>query len=235
VKVLFFSFIIIIIDQATKLFIKGFSVPSLGINVEGMYHGQQVDIIGDFLRLTFIENPGMAFGFDPGTDMKIWISLFSIVASIGLTIYLYNIRKEHFGTRIALSFILGGAIGNLIDRMFYGVIYGYAPLFYGKVVDFIDFDFFNISLLGRNYDRFPIFNIADSSVTIGVLLLLIFYNKMHKEPEPAAETQTGTNETVLADGGEEHEIATDSPAVDDNLKEKSQDNDEPDNGKEIPL
>ena len=114
----------------------------------------------------------MAFGFDPGSDFKFLISVFSLVASIGLIIYLYSCREQNLSLRIAIAFILGGAVGNVIDRMFYGIFYGYAPLFYGKVVDFFDFDFFNFSIFGRSYDRWPIFNIADAAVSIGVL---IFY------------------------------------------------------------
>ncbi|MCK7516433.1 MAG: signal peptidase II [Ignavibacteriales bacterium] len=88
--------------------------------------------------------------------------------------YLYIIRDKSLSLKIAIALILGGAVGNLIDRTFYGLFYDYAPLFYGKVVDFFDFDFFNFTLFGRSYDRWPIFNIADAAVTIGVLILVIF-------------------------------------------------------------
>jgi len=180
-RVLYISLFVVLIDQVSKLLTKGFSIPFLDINYKGMYHGQRIPIIGEFFRITFIENPGMAFGFDPGMDFKFWISVFSLVASAGLIIYLYAVRLQNLSLRIALAFILGGAVGNLIDRMFYGIFYGYAPLFYGKVVDFLDFDFFNITILGRSYDRWPIFNLADSAVTIGVLILIIFYKKHDKE------------------------------------------------------
>jgi signal peptidase II len=176
-RILFVSFAIVIIDQLTKIFVKGFSIPFLNIYYSGMYDGQKIPVIGNFFRITYIENPGMAFGFDPGLNYKLWISIFSLAASIGLIIYLYIIRNQKFTLKLAIAFILGGAIGNLIDRMFYGIFYGYAPLFYGKVVDFLDFDFFNVTILGRSYDRWPIFNIADSAVTIGVIILLFFYRK----------------------------------------------------------
>ncbi len=166
-----------LLDQISKLFVKGFSIPFLHINFQGMFEGQRIPIIGNFFRLTFTENPGLAFGFDPGSSFKFWISLFSLLASIGLLIYLYVIRNERTSLKIAIAFILGGAVGNLIDRMFYGVIYGYAPLFYGRVVDFLDVDFFNITIFGRSYERWPIFNFADAAVTIGVLILLFFYKK----------------------------------------------------------
>jgi signal peptidase II len=180
-RVLFVSLFVVIIDQISKLAVKGFSFPSLRINYEGMYEGQRIHVLGNFFRITFIENPGMAFGFNPGINFKLWISIFSIVASIGLIVYIYRVRNQSLILRLSLAFILGGAIGNLIDRMFYGVFYGYAPLFYGHVVDFLDFDFFHFSLFGRTFDRWPIFNIADASVTIGVIILLFFYNQKHRE------------------------------------------------------
>jgi len=230
-RILIISFTIVFVDQISKFLVKGFSIPFLNINYEGMYHGQRIPVIGDFFRLTFIENPGMAFGFDPGSEMKLWISLFSLFASIGLFIYFYLIRYQSLSLRLAIAFILGGAIGNLIDRMLYGVLYGYGPLFYGKVVDFLDFDFFNVSFLGRNYDRWPIFNIADAAVSIGVLILIIFYKKHQKEPE---ETQT-EQLNLQVEGTTVNQIAVNT--ADENItgnpgRENS--NDEPHKGKEIP-
>jgi len=182
-RVLYISLLVVILDQITKLIVKGFSIPFLNINHEGMYHGQRIPVWGDFFQFTFVENPGMAFGIDLGDGFKLWISLFSIVASIGLLYYLFTVRNQSKSLRISLALILGGAFGNLIDRVFYGVFYGYAPLFYGKVVDFFDFDFFDFEIFNRSYDRWPIFNIADLSVSLGVIILLIFYNKHQKETE----------------------------------------------------
>ncbi len=197
-KVLYLTFVVVIIDQVTKLFVKGFSVPFLGINYDGMYLGQMIPVIGDFFRFTFVENPGMAFGYDPGSSFKLIISLFSLVASIGLIFYLFAIRSKSLSLRIAIALILGGAIGNLIDRTFYGVIFDYAPLFYGKVVDFFDFDFFNFTLFGRSYDRWPVFNIADAAVTIGVLILLLFYKKHQEDDEKGKVEVAGTSETITS-------------------------------------
>jgi len=189
-RIVFVSIVVVVLDQLSKIFVKGFSIPSLNVNFAGMTQGQRIPIIGDFFRLTFIENPGMAFGYDPGSQVKLWISLFSLLASAGLLVYLYYIRNQNFSLRLSIAFILGGAVGNLIDRMFYGVFYGYAPLFYGKVVDFLDFDFFNISLLGRSYDRWPIFNFADAAVSIGVLILILFYKRHNKEKEETEAFET---------------------------------------------
>jgi len=182
-RVLYFTFGFIFVDQLSKFYIKGINIPLLNISFDGMYYGESISVIGNFFKITFIENPGMAFGFNPGSDFKLWISVFSLFASIGLIVYLYVVRNKSLSLRIALAMILGGAVGNLIDRIFYGIIYKYAPAFYGKVVDFFDFDFFNFAIFGRSYDRWPIFNIADASVTIGVLILILFYREHQKEDE----------------------------------------------------
>jgi signal peptidase II len=182
-RILIVSFVVILLDQVSKILVKGFTIPVFNFHYEGMYLGQRIPVIGDFFRLTFIENPGMAFGFDPGSEAKLWISLFSLLASAGLLIYLYLIRKQSLSLRLAIAFILGGAVGNLIDRLLYGVFYGYAPLFYGKVVDFFDFDFFDVTVLGRHYERWPIFNVADAAVSIGVLILILFYKKSKEAPD----------------------------------------------------
>ena len=188
---------IVLGDQATKLFIKGFSIPALGIQVKGIPLGSSIRVVGDFARLTYIENPGMAFGIDVGG--KLFFSLFSVVASVGILLYLYKMRNERLLFRFSLALILGGAIGNLIDRVFYGVLFNDGGLFYGKVVDFIDVDFFNVNILGYHLSRFPIFNVADSSVTIGVLILLIFHRSFvigEERPEKSVlESVTASAET----------------------------------------
>ncbi|HKB87580.1 MAG TPA: signal peptidase II [Ignavibacteriaceae bacterium] len=234
-RVLIVSVIIVIIDQATKLFVKGFSIPFLHFKYAGMYEGERIPVIGNFFRITFIENPGMAFGFDPGINFKLWISVFSLAASIGLIIYLYFVRNQRLSLRIALAFILGGAVGNLIDRMFYGIFYGYASIFYGRVVDFLDVDFFDFSIFGRSYDRWPIFNVADAAVTIGVLILIIFYKKNSEQNEIPEPVGSGLDEFPVDDT---HSNGTEEEQ-NDSIKESSEENKkedgETDHGKEIPL
>ena len=193
-RVLYLTLAVIISDQISKFYIKGISIPFLNLKFDGMYLGESIPVLGDFFKITFTENPGMAFGFDPGSDFKLFISVFSLVASIGLLIYLFTVRNKSFSLKIAIALILGGAVGNVIDRMFYGVIYDYAPLFYGKVVDFFDFDFFNFSIFGRSYDRWPIFNIADAAVSIGVLILLVFYKQHETEDKKIVEVAEAGNE-----------------------------------------
>ena len=226
-RVIYLTVFIIIVDQLSKFFIKGINIPFLNLNINGMYPGESISVLGDFFKITFTENPGMAFGFDPGSDFKLWISIFSLVASIGLFIYLYTARKKSLSLRIAIALILGGAVGNVIDRMFYGLMFDYAPVFYGKVVDFLDFDFFNFTLFGRSYERWPIFNLADASVSIGVIILLFFYKHHQAEETPQlvpVENSTSNDPTTSGQIN----------LVEDDLKNTSN-NDEADKGKEISI
>ena len=172
-RVLVLSVIVVICDQITKLLVKGVGIPLLGISWKGMPYGTSRPILGDFFRLTYIENPGMAFGIDIGG--KLFFSFFSIAASGAIVYYLYRSRREPLGFRMSLALILGGAVGNLIDRVFYGVLFQEAQLFYGRVIDFFDVDFFDVNILGYHLSRWPVFNVADASVTIGVVLLLFFH------------------------------------------------------------
>lgn len=183
-RVLFVTLGIVLLDQTTKLLVKGFSLPFFDFYQQGMQLGQSIPVIGDFIRFTFVENPGMVFGIDIGG--RIFLAIFTLIASIGILYYLYRVRNEAFVIRITLAIILGGAIGNFIDRCFYGVIFGYAPLFYGKVVDFIDMDFFHINILGFHMDRFAVFNVADASVSTGIALILLFYKKFAALDKSAA-------------------------------------------------
>jgi len=234
-KALYLSLGVVVIDQITKLMVKGFSIPFLNINYEGMYLGQMIPVIGDFFRITFVENPGMAFGYDPGSSFKLIISIFSLAASIGLVFYLYVIKDKSWSLRIAIALILGGAVGNLIDRTFYGVIYNYAPLFYGKVVDFFDVDFFDFTLFGRSYDRWPVFNIADAAVTIGVLVLVFFYKKHQNEDEKVEAVLDGGTSTITQDfsgSNESNKIIQNENSSDIIRKDKI--NEQTDNRKEIP-
>ena len=194
-RVLYLTGFIVVLDQVTKLLVKGFSLPIFDFYHSGMQLGASSPILGDFFRLTFIENPGMAFGIDIGG--KLFLTLFSLVASIGILWYVWKVREEPLIVRLPLAMILGGAIGNLIDRVFYGVIFGEGPLFYGKVVDFFDVDFFNIDFLGYQIHRWPVFNIADASVSFGVLILLMFHRRFTAIDERTDELIPAT--AILSD------------------------------------
>ena len=185
-KVLYLSLFVIISDQVTKLLVKGFSLPFLNLHVEGMQYGQSIDIIGSFVKFTYVENPGMAFGIEVGSS-KVLLSLFSVAASIAILFYLYKVKDKSLPLRISLALIFAGAVGNLIDRVFYGVIFDYAPILYGKVVDFVSVEFFDFTLFGHTYERWPIFNIADASVTIGIVMLFFIGSKDEKIRKKKAE------------------------------------------------
>ncbi|MCX6173287.1 MAG: signal peptidase II [Ignavibacteriales bacterium] len=223
-RVLFVSLSIVIADQLSKFFVKGGTIPLLNLHVNGMSYGGSVNVIGDFFKLTFVENPGIAFGIDVNGVSKLLLSLFTLLASLGVFYYLWKSKEQKLIIRLALAFILGGAIGNLIDRTFYGLFYGYAPLFYGKVVDFFNMDFFDFTIFGRTYDRFPIFNIADSSVTIGVALLLLF----HRTPTVDAKgVESETIDTTLNNNltiPEKNKEINNSEATNSSLSENNKNN-----------
>ena len=208
-RVLYVTGVIVLLDQVTKLLVKGFSVPLIDFYHAGVPLGSSHSVLGDLLRLTYIENPGMAFGIEVGG--KLFLTLFSIVASFGILYYLWKIRGESLIIRFSLAMILGGAIGNLIDRVFYGVFFGEGPLFYGKVVDFLDVDFFNVNLLGVHISRWPVFNVADASVSLGVLMLLIFHRRFTQEEQASVSMAASSNQSAdsaVSDGA--MDIAGDS-------------------------
>jgi signal peptidase II len=210
-RVFYLTLVIVILDQCTKLYIKGFSLPFINYFHNGLIYGTSIPMIGDFFRITYVENPGMAFGIE--VSGRIFLALFSLAASIAIVVYLYKIRTDRPVVRASLAIILGGAIGNLIDRIFYGVLYGDAPLFYGKVVDFFDFDFFDIDVWGFSMSRFPVFNIADSAVTIGVCLLLIFHRSIAQEDEAAPVVSSEATAVLPSEGAETPPLRQDSQTL----------------------
>lgn len=162
---------LVLFDQITKFIVKG--IDFLGLKIDGFYLGESVEVFGNYFTFTFVENPGMAWGIEFGAG-KILLSLFSVFASIALIWYLRKIYFAPNGIRIGIMLILSGAIGNMIDRVFYGVIYGESALFYGKVVDFLRVDI--PDMFGMTH--WPVFNIADSCVSVGIVLLIIFNSKL---------------------------------------------------------
>jgi len=156
-----------------------------------MYQGQQIPLLDDLFNITYIENPGIAFGINFGPDFKLLTCVFTLLAAIALLIYFFKIKDKRFLLRFPVALIIGGAVGNLIDRIFYGVFYGYSPLFYGKVVDFFDIRVLNMMLFDRTIGNY-VFNIADIAVTIGVIMLLFVYNR-----KKGLEEETISDNSVL--------------------------------------
>lgn len=193
-------------DQATKLLVKGFDL--FGFKFTGMDYGSSKSVIGNFFRITFIENPGMAFGIELGG--KLTLSLFTIAATILILYFIYVNKNESLYLRIALAFILGGAIGNLIDRIFYGVFYGYAPMFYGRVVDFFHFDVPDFKLFGKVFYSWPIFNIADIAVSVGFLMIIFGYKKVFKKKENSVNTIPENSSAENIENVESETISTEN-------------------------
>ena len=198
-RVLIISFVVVVIDQLTKLLVKGISIPSLGINFAGIPKNSSIEVIPDVFKITFIENPGMAFGLE--LVGKLPLILFTIVATLVIIFLIYKNRHQSLYLRISLAFILGGALGNLIDRTFYGVIFGYAPIFYGQVVDFFHFNIPDITILGKHVTSWPIFNVADISVSTGFILIIIRYKKLFPSKE-GSETKEESTIDLISDNKE---------------------------------
>jgi signal peptidase II len=188
-RVLFVSFIVIFLDQISKLIVKGISVPFLKINFHGMYTGQRITVVDGLFNIAFAENPGIAFGIYPGENLKLLICLFTLMASILMCYYLYKNRNSSFNLRLSLAIIIGGALGNLIDRLFYGVIFGYGGIFHGKVVDFFNLKFFDLFIFNRIFGNY-VFNVADMAVTFGVVIFLLSLDgKKAVENEESVEVE----------------------------------------------
>ncbi len=186
-KFFLIALIVIIIDQTSKLLVWKY-----------MYIHQEVNVIGDWFRLHYLLNPGMAFGIRWQTEFgKMALTIFRIVAMFGISFYLFNRIKAgaHRGFLISMALILGGAIGNVIDSIFYGVYLNNAPLdspykwFHGQVIDMLFFPIFEFYwpnwvpvFGGDNFVFFsPVFNIADSSIFVGVMSILIFQRRFFKD------------------------------------------------------
>ena len=186
-------FVLLLIDQAVKIWIK-----------THMTIGESIPVFGDWFQIYFIENNGMAFGMQFGGAIgKFFLTALRLVL-IGVIIYYVKKLIESGSSRAFLTgvaLILVGAIGNVIDSMLYGIVFsesnftqvaslfpeggGYAPFMFGKVVDMLDFPIIDTTLPqwfpfkgGEQFIFFrPIFNIADSCITIGVFYLLLFKRK----------------------------------------------------------
>jgi len=180
-KIIFLSLTIFFIDQVSKIIVRGFSFPLFSIKLNGLYAGESKPLIQNVLHITLVENPGIAFGIDPGESLRDLILIITILTCIGFFVYLMIVKNADTKIRIAVALILGGAIGNLFDRIFYGIFYNYAPLFQGNVVDFLDVRIFKIFLFDNIHGNY-VFNFADVSILSGVFLLiyLILSNKKQK-------------------------------------------------------
>ncbi len=200
---------VLIVDQWLKIWIK-----------TNLAYGEEIQILGQSWALIhFVENEGMAFGITLGGDYgKLALSLFRIAAVCFLIYYLRLLlrSKVSFGLIASFSLILAGAIGNIIDSAFYGLIFsqspyhggvatmfpeggGYAGFLHGKVVDMFYFPMFEgffpewVPLWGGEHFQFfrPVFNVADAAITSGVLSLLIFFRSFFSSQADEVLTESG--------------------------------------------
>jgi signal peptidase II len=177
--------VILLIDQILKIWVK-----------THMAIGQEIPVFGNWFKLLFIENPGMAFGWMGGGGiMKTILSIFRIVAVIALFIIMFRISRKNtrFGVLLGLALITAGAMGNIIDCVFYGEVFHYAGWLHGKVVDMLYFPLIDIAREDNSWlpnfffgqdGHFiffrPIFNFADASITVGVFYMILFQWKWLK-------------------------------------------------------
>jgi signal peptidase II len=193
-KLLFVSIFILIADQLSKFYVKGIYLPLFNIEHSGLPQSRSIPIIDRLFYITPVENPGIAFGIDFGPEFKMIVSIFTILATLGLMVYLFKVRKEDFIFRLSVAVILGGALGNLTDRVFYGYFYGYASILSGNVVDFLDLRLFSFFLMNKTFSIY-VFNIADVAITLGVAALLFAISKKRKE---IRKTELATVENSLS-------------------------------------
>lgn len=192
-RVFWITALIVLIDQITKLAVYA-----------TMYRGQSIPVLGDWLRLTYTLNPGMAFGITFGPPGL--ITILALGATLLILVYIFHVRDGYAPYRYSLALILGGALGNIIDRIFYGKLFGYADLFQGQVVDFIHVNLWrgyipdSIPLLGGTYAAlFPIWNVADMAIVLGVVGILLFQRAFHEQWQQA-ELDASKPDTSHTDG-----------------------------------
>lgn len=183
-KAILVIFLILLADQIIKIYVK-----------THFTYGEEVPIFSWF-KLQFIENKGMAWGVEiPGTYGKLILTVFRLFAIAGIGYWLWDSARKHApGVLLfSISLIFAGAFGNIIDSVFYGLIFeesgsqvaqifpeegGYGKIFHGKVVDMFRFSFFN-----------PIFNLADFAISVGVGIIIVFNRKAFPKKKKTEEIQ----------------------------------------------
>lgn len=217
-KALIIIFIVLIIDQLSKFWVK-----------TNMFIGESIPFLGKQGQIYFIENEGMAFGMElGGADFsKLLLSVIRIIVAGALGVWIYRLTQKpetKKGLIVALSLIMAGAIGNIIDSAFYGLIFsesvpgvpipaqfmpadgGYTTFLHGKVVDMLYFPLFTVDIPqgfplmgGEKFTFFnAIFNVADSAVTIGAFMLILFQNRYFPKEEKKEVVETPTVEDTTS-------------------------------------
>jgi signal peptidase II len=195
------ALVIIVIDQVSKMLV-----------YHNMYLHQEINVLGDWFRLHYLLNPGMAFGLKWESEFgKLALSVFRLAAMVGIGYYMWRMTKKdvHPGFLWCMALILGGAVGNVIDSTFYGVFLenhlpcSPTPWFHGQVIDMLFFPIIEfywppwVPVLGGEDFLFfsPVFNIADSAIFLGVVFILIYQKKFFtdKVSQPTDDQQVNMN------------------------------------------
>jgi signal peptidase II len=183
VKPFLLAALVVLADQIIKIWVR-----------QNMYMGQEIHFLGERGMLLYTENNGMAFGLElGGVAGKLALTIFRIFAVCGIGYALVYLIKHKYnrGLILNVALIFAGALGNIIDSTFYGIIYKYAPIFQGRVVDMFYFPIIQgtfpawVPVWGGEDFKFfrPIFNLADSAISVGVILILIYQNRYFKKEE----------------------------------------------------
>jgi len=173
------ALILLVLDQSSKLWV-----------ATQMDPGESYEVLGRYFQIFYIENNGMAFGLEwGGRTGKFLLTMFRLVAVLGLGFYFCRMIQSRQTTKagtVAFALIWSGACGNVVDSLFYGPLFGYETFFYGRVVDMLYFPLYQgflpswIPIWGGEYWEFfrPVFNLADSAISVGVGMSLLFYKRL---------------------------------------------------------
>lgn len=218
---------VLLVDQILKIWIK-----------TTMALGDEFPVFGDWFIIHFVENNGMAFGFEFGGEYgKMFLSLFRVVAVFAIGYYILQLVKKNIpmGFIACVALIFAGAVGNIIDSAFYGLIFndsygqvatmfpeggGYATFLHGRVVDMFYFPLISgvypdwVPFLGGSDFQFfrPVFNVADSAISVGIFSIILFYRKEFseltaKDEQPAVEEKAAADESVAAQEKENNDTS----------------------------
>jgi signal peptidase II len=198
-KYFLLSFAVILLDQAVKLLVHYNMDPGLA---------GEIKVLGSWLKIHYVLNPGMAFGLKLGSVYgKLILTLFRLVATVGIAYYMSLLvkRKAHTGLIWCVALILAGAVGNVVDSTFYGVFLNNAPAgsptpwFHGQVIDMIYLDIWEGHLPkwmgGQYYALWPIFNIADSAIFVGVAIILVMQRRFFKDADEASKSDDSAKDS----------------------------------------
>lgn len=203
VKYFLITFLVIVLDQVVKLIV----YYNMDMGTKG-----QIMVFGSWFKLHYLTNPGMAFGMKLDFEYgKLILTVFRIGAMIAIGYYLYTliVKKANRGLVICIALILGGAIGNLIDSVFYGVWFDNAPYdapspwFHGQVIDMFYIDIWEgylpnwIPLMGGDYMAlWPVFNIADASIFVAICFIIVFQKRYFKKEESESTIDLKVEQTL---------------------------------------